>query len=72
MEGMREAGWLELGLGWGGVRSHPSNNPTYKLDCPWKVNGGVVVRLRREEDEVREGGERDSLQTEEETKNAVG
>lgn len=38
----------------------------------WKVNGGVVVRLRREEDEVREGGGRDSLQTEEETKNAVG
>lgn len=31
-----------------------------------------MVRLRREEDEVREGGGRDSLQTEEETKNAVG
>lgn len=52
MEGMREAGWLELGLGWGGVRSHPSNNPTYKLDCPWNVeserwcSGSVEARGR--------------------------
>lgn len=66
------------GLGWGGVRSHPSNNPTYKLDCLWDVETErrcrrVVVRLRREEDEVRETRcERDSLQIEEERKNAVG
>ncbi|XP_006611328.1 uncharacterized protein LOC102672331 [Apis dorsata] len=68
-----DGGWNRV---WGGVvRSHPSNNPTYKLDCLWNVETERWCRrvVRREEDEVREARcERDSLQIEEERKNAVG